>query len=148
MPYSDSIRESSSYNKWELMERLATGKYTVRDSGQLSPKGNVFIKPLSPEFREDVKKEAEKSLVARRRWMTPRKQYPLGTAGTEHTWTQEDCGTLHRAAKVQARWGPRAESGQWTWALTQPKRYLQTALDYKRKTSFLLWSLTGYINHS
>lgn len=85
MPYSDSIRESSSYNKWELMERLATGKYTVRDSGQLSPKGNVFIKPLSPEFREDVKKEAEKSLVARRRWMTPRKQYPLGTAGTEHT---------------------------------------------------------------
>lgn len=55
----------------------------VGDSGKLSPKWTV-IKSLAPEFREDVEEEAEKNVMAKRRWMTPREQCPLDTTGIAH----------------------------------------------------------------
>jgi hypothetical protein len=63
MPCSATIRESSSYSRWEQTQRDIMQK--VRDLAILSPKWNSSIKSLSARLRKPCGRGNRKSIRAR-----------------------------------------------------------------------------------
>ena len=60
--HSSSIREASSYCRWELTQRPTTGPgaESERPGTTRSPRGDVFIKPLPSGLRDYEEEEVER----------------------------------------------------------------------------------------
>lgn len=72
----------------------------MRDFGSLSPKQDVFIKPLPSNLRDLCRKGGGKS-IRDRIWVTPKKQCLADISGLIRIGTQRDCGSTNKPCTVK-----------------------------------------------